>query len=98
MVARPHVDTGLWLFGRDSAQTLISVYALRMAAVFVLSVSTVVLRTSAVPRWVAYVGYATALALLVAAGEHKWVQLVFPLWVLLVSVAILLTKPRSAVP
>ena len=41
MVARPDVDTNLWLFGRDSTQTLVSVYALRMAAVFTLSVSTV---------------------------------------------------------
>ena len=32
---------------------------------------------------------------MVAAGEHKWVQLVFPLWVLLVSVAILVTRPAA---
>ena len=95
MVARPDVDTNLWLFGRDSTQTLVSVYALRMAAVFTLSVSTVGLRTAAVPKWVAYLGYATALALLVAAGEHRWIQLVFPIWVLLVSVVILLTKPAT---
>jgi len=94
MVARQEPDVGLWLFGRDSAQTLISVYALRMAAVFVLSVSTVGIRTAAVPRWIAYLGYATALVLLVAAGEHKWVQLIFPVWVLLLSVVILLTRPR----
>jgi hypothetical protein len=34
-----------------------------------------------------------ALLLMVAAGEHKWTQLVFPLWVLLLSVVILLTHP-----
>ncbi len=31
--------------------------------------------------------------LLLAGGEHKWTQLVFPLWVLLVSLVILLTRP-----
>ena len=36
---------------------------------------------------------AVALVLLVAGGEHKWTQLVFPLWVLLVSVVILVTRP-----
>jgi hypothetical protein len=66
-----------------------------MAAVFVLSVSTVGIRTAAFPRWIAYLGYATALVLLVAAGEHKWVQLIFPVWVLLLSVVILLTRPRG---
>ena len=66
---------------------------MRMAAVFTLSVSTVGLRTRAIPRWAAFVGFAVALVLLVAAGEHRWSQLVFPLWVLLVSVVILMTRP-----
>jgi hypothetical protein len=93
MVDRPRLDNDLWLFGRGTTQTLISVYAMRMAAVFTLSVSTVGLRTGAVPRWVSYLGYAAALVLLVAGGEHNWAQLVFPLWVLLLSTVILLTRP-----
>jgi hypothetical protein len=97
---RPSPDLEVWAFGRDSTQTLVSVYAMRMAAVFTLSVSSVGLRTRAIPRWVAYLGFASALVLLVAAGEHKWTQLVFPSWVLLVSIVILLTRPpeRSAEP
>jgi hypothetical protein len=66
-----------------------------MAAVFTISVSTVGLRTSAMPRWVSFIGYVVALILLVAAGEHKWTQLLFPAWVLLVSVVILFTRPPS---
>ena len=93
MLAGTKVDTNVWTFGIGTTQTLVSVYAMRMAAVFTLSVSTVGLRTSAFPRWVSYVGYAVALLLMVAAGEHKWTQLVFPLWVLLLSVVILLTHP-----
>jgi hypothetical protein len=93
MLGRPQVDNDLWLFGREATQTLISVYAMRMAAVFTLSVSTVALRTGAVPRWVCYLGYAAALVLLVAAGEHRWAQLVFPVWVLVLSSVILLTRP-----
>lgn len=96
LAARPSPDAALWAYGRDSTQTLVSVYAMRMAAVFTLSVSTVGLRTRGIPRWVAYVGYAVALALLVAAGEHRWTQLVFPAWVLLFSVVILVTSPRPA--
>ena len=87
----PNID--IWAYGRSSTQVLISVYAMRMAAVFTLSVSTLGLRTSAIPRWVSFLGYAVALVLLVAAGEHKWTQLVFPAWVLLLSVVILVTRP-----
>ncbi len=87
----PNID--IWAYGRSSTQVLISVYAMRMAAVFTLSVSTLGLRTSAIPRWVSFLGYAVALVLLVAAGEHKWTQLVFPGWVLLLSVVILVTRP-----
>jgi len=100
MLAGANVNADIWAFGRSSTQALISVYAMRMAAVFTLSVSTLGLRTSAMPRWVSFLGYAVALVLLVAAGEHKWTQLVFPTWVLLVSVAILFTRPpaRPSVP
>ena len=40
-------------------------------------------------------GYAVALVLLVAAGEHRWSQLIFPLWVLVLSLVILLTRPAT---
>jgi hypothetical protein len=93
MLAEGNVNPDVYAFGRGSTQTLISVYAMRMAAVFTLSVSTVGLRTAAVPRWVAVLGYLVALVLLLAAGEHRWTQLLFPAWVLLVSVVILVTRP-----
>ena len=91
--AGQRVDTTLWTYGVGTTHTLVSVYAMRMAAVFTLSVSTLGLRTSAFPRWVSLLGYATSLVLMVAAGEHKWTQLVFPSWVLLLSVVILVTRP-----
>ena len=50
MLAGSDPNTGLFAYGRSTTQTLISVYAMRMAAVFTLSVSTVGLRTSAMPR------------------------------------------------
>ncbi len=94
MLGGSNVNPDVWAYGRDSTQALISVYAMRMAAVFTISVSTVGLRTAAIPRWVSYLGYLAALVLLVASGEHKWTQLVFPSWVLLLSLVILFTKPR----
>lgn len=73
----------------------VTVYAMRMAAVFTLAVSTVGIRTSAVPRWVCYLGYLVGLTLLVAAGAYQWTQLVFPPWVLLLSLVILFDRPPS---
>jgi hypothetical protein len=100
VVATTDPDVGVYGFGRSTTQTLVSVYAMRMAAVFTLSVSTVGIRTRSLPRWVSYLGYVVALTLMVAAGEHKWTQLVFPTWVLLVSVVLLLVRPpvRSGTP
>jgi len=98
MFAAAPVDPVLWEYGRDSTQALVSVYAMRMAAVFTLSVSTVGLRTSAMPRWVAYSGYVVAAVLLVAGDAQKWTQLAFPAWVLLVSVVILVTRPPNRAP
>ncbi len=95
LVAQTDPDAVMWAYGRESTQVLVSVYAMRMAAVFTLSVSTVGLRTGALPRWVVVLGYLVALVLVVAAGEHRWTQLVFPTWVLLVSVVILVTRPPT---
>jgi hypothetical protein len=95
MLAGANANADVFAYGRDTAQGLFSVYAMRMAAVFTLSVSTVGLRTSALPRWVSYLGYLMALVLLVAAAEQRWTQLVFPSWVLLVSLAILSVRQPS---
>jgi hypothetical protein len=62
-VRAPLLTAAFWRSRRSAS--LFSVYAMRMAAVFTLAVSTVGIRTSAVPCWVSYLGY---LALLVAAG------------------------------
>jgi hypothetical protein len=95
MLARANVDVDVFAYGRDVSQGLFSVYAMRMAAVFTISVSTVGLRTSGLPRWVSYLGYLIALVLLVAAANQQWTQLVFPSWVLLVSVVILVVRPAN---
>jgi hypothetical protein len=60
MLAGANANAEVFAYGRDTAQGLLSVYAMRMAAVFTLSVSTVGLRTSALPRWVSYLGYLMA--------------------------------------
>jgi hypothetical protein len=95
LVAEANLNADVFAYGRDVSQGLFSVYAMRMAAVFTISVSTVGIRTSGLPRWVSYLGYLIALVLLVAAANLQWTQLVFPAWVLLVSVVLLFTRPAD---
>ena len=95
MFAAANLNADVFAYGRDVSQGLFSVYAMRMAAVFTISVSTVGIRTSGLPRWVSYLGYLIALVLLVAAANQRWTQLVFPAWVLLVSVVILVVRPPN---
>jgi hypothetical protein len=46
-----------------------------------------------------YLGYALALCLLLSIGFISWISLVFPLWVLLISVYILIENfRRKAAP
>jgi hypothetical protein len=96
MLERPNLDPYLWEYGRDNAQGLFGVYAMRMAAVFTLSVSTVGMRAAAMPRWVSVLGYLVALTLLVASSGQPWLQLAFPAWVLLVSIVILVRSARPS--
>ena len=54
---------------------IFSVYALRMAAVFLISQATLWLRTGVMPRWMALLTYALALVLLFIFTQSLWVVL-----------------------
>ena len=73
---------------------LLNVFAFKMAAVFMFTTGTIGLRTAFLPRWVALVGYACALVLLLAITNWAWIGLLFPLWVLLVSAVVLTAEFR----
>jgi hypothetical protein len=73
-----------------------NVYAIKMAAVFTIVTCTLALRTRFVPRWIAFAGYAAALVLLFANRYVEWALLVFPLWVLLISLHILVDSLRGS--
>ena len=89
------VETGLYSFGRIVVHKIMYVYALKMAAVFMISTSTVAIRTGIFPRWMAWLGYALAVLLLLSLGYLYWVPLIFPLWVLLISGHILIANLKA---
>jgi hypothetical protein len=84
------------LVGRQAAEQLLHVYAMRMAGVFTMSTATIILRTGVGPRWIALLGIAAAAVLLVSVGLTPWIELLFPAWVLLLSVDILRTGLRRS--
>lgn len=81
-------------FGRAVMLQVSNIYALRMAGVLLISLATMWLRTRVMPRWLAFTTYAVAAVLLVVTSVSLWVTLIFPAWVLGVSILILLQNYR----
>ena len=92
------MDSGTYTFGRAVAYELVNVYGLRMAGVFMISTCTLAIRIGTFPRWMAFLGYALALFLLLSIGRFGWAPLVFPLWTLLISAYVLLANFRPGPP
>ena len=93
-VAAGNSDSETYYFGRRLSDALLNLFAMKMAGVFMISTCTIGLRTAILPRWVAFLGYACALGLLVVIANWRWITLVFPTWMLLVSIDFLLAEFR----
>lgn len=85
----------VYLFGRAVMSQIFNVYAIRMAGVFTMSLGTIWFRTGVMPRWLAFVTLLVALTLLLIVSLNLWVVLIFPGWVFLISVAILVSSLRG---
>ena len=91
------IQSGSYALGRAEAYQTLNIYAVKMAGVFMIATCTISLRTRILPRWMPFLGYALALILLLSVGTIEWILLVFPMWVLLVSVYILIENLRGKV-
>lgn len=80
---------------RGMSYALMITFGTKMSAVFIFVTSTIGLRTGVFSRWVCYTGYALGLVLLVVITNWAWIALLFPCWVLLVSVWILMVESRQ---
>jgi hypothetical protein len=83
---------------RNITGSLLNVYTMRMAAVFTLATVNIARRTAFVSRWLVLAGLACAVVLLIGIGISPWVELVFPAWILALSVDILMARAGSAAP
>jgi hypothetical protein len=88
--------SGTVALARNITASLLNVYSMRMAAVFTLTTVTIARRTEIVSRWLTLAGLVCAVVLLIGIGISPWVELVFPAWILALSVDILAAGPRGA--
>jgi len=96
--AAPSLERGMYTFGRAVTYEVVNVYAMKMAGVFMISTATISVRTRIMPRWMSLLTYVVALVLLLSIGFVAWAILLFPLWVLLISVYILVMNLGGRAP
>ena len=89
----PGPDVGRSLTGVGYA--LVFVYAVRMAGMYAITTTTLLLHAGLLPRWVALLSYLMAAAMLVSATFHPALLLVFPGWVALAGLIVLVRTGRS---
>jgi hypothetical protein len=88
------VDADIYVFALSFMNQIIGNYFLRMAAVYMLSIGSLWTRAEVVPRWLNIITYAVALGFLLFASVLRQARFIFPAWVLLVSVYILVQNYR----
>jgi hypothetical protein len=82
------------IFGRLMIYQIMNVYALRMSGVFMISLGTIWLRTGTMPRWLAFLTYPLALVMLLSFSLNILFTLIFPAWVFVISMYILIENLR----
>lgn len=88
------LESGLYTFTRSVMWRVTNIYAIRMAGAFMISLGTIGVRTGTMPRWLAFLTYGLASVLLLSIGYNLWVTLIFPAWVLIISIDILVVNLR----
>ena len=90
-VAAPEklINSATFHFARAAAYNIANIYMIKMAGVFMITTSTVAIYTGFAPRWLAVLGYLLSTLLLLGSYYIRWSFVVFPLWVLLISISIL---------
>lgn len=82
-------------FGRAFSHEVMRTYAFKMASVFMISTCTIIVRTRISPKWVAVAGYVSAMALLFGSGYLDWMFFLFPVWILVLSITMLMVPCRK---
>jgi hypothetical protein len=87
-------DNDIYLFAFMFMNEILGNYILRIAGVYMFSIGTIWTRAEVMPRWLTLITYLLALIFLFFAGSVREARFVFPGWVFLTSVYILITNRR----
>ena len=91
------VNSGVYIVFRLTLFALVNTFMIRMEGVFMISLGNIWMRTRVMPLWLAVVTYLIAIILLLTISVNPWLSLLFPGWVLLISLYILLLNLRRPV-
>jgi MFS family permease len=89
------IGSATFHFARAAVHAAINIYLVKMASVFMFTASTVFLYTGITPRSLAIAGYLLALLVLFGSYCISWSFYVFPLWVSLISIFIIIDNVRQ---
>jgi hypothetical protein len=77
-----------------TGETLLVVFAVRAAGVFIAAGTTRALRSGLIPRWFAILSYILVLAMFLTIARVRAVSLLFPAWVIVMSLIVLKRRGR----
>ena len=89
------VDNDVYIYAAMFMNQIIGNYFLRMAAMYMLSIGSLMNKTKVVPRWLTIVTIVVGVCFLLFAGMLREARFVFPAWVFVVSVYILALNYRA---
>ena len=94
MMVVESTDARMYLFGFALMNEIIGNYALRMAGIYMTAINSLWSKTGLMPRWITVVTYILAFGFLLAAERFREARFIFPIWVLVVSIYILILNFR----
>jgi hypothetical protein len=74
--------------------TIVAVFATRMAAMFVITTTSIARSADVLPRWFVWLSYALGIVLLLSSSISRLLVLAFPAWLLVLSVLLLMRARR----
>jgi hypothetical protein len=87
-------NNDIYIFGFAVMNEISDNYVLRMAGVYMISINTLWARAEVMPRWLIIITYILALGFFLFAEMLLEARFLFPVWVFLISVYILILNYR----
>ena len=75
--------------------TVLLMFGMRMASMFVFTGSSIGRGAGLIPNWFGYLGYAVGVLLLLAGSFSAWFAMLFPAWVVLLCIIMLWKKGQG---